>query len=157
MKKLLTALLLIISCSSYSQLKNITILIGRTDQEVTHYFDSLNALNGHNFKVERNITDKGDLILKNDFPLSEENYYLSLAIIARFLRIDGIEKCVTQVIMGTVEYAELNLANIKDNFTQLSNNRWTQPYNEFFDLEVTFEKENAQTNYYLISYKLVKK
>ena len=81
------------------------------------YLDSLNGLkNNPYYKIEKDISQDGNLILKSGFSIYDEQFYTCLSIWTVFNRFEGTEICVNQRFFGGVEYAQSNLSFIKDNF-----------------------------------------
>jgi hypothetical protein len=156
-KNIILAILLLVSCSCYSQVDHIEMLIGKTDSEVTQYFDSLNSLkNNPYYKIKRDVTDNGDLMLSVEFALSDGGYYTCSSIMTRFERVKGIEICVTQGIVGSTEFAQGNLSFIKDNFEVVSEGRWKKPYGHSNRLEIaaTFGRKEGEYPNYVILYEV---
>jgi len=101
------------------------VLIGWTSNDVYKYFDSLNHLKENPYyKIITETNATGDLVYKTEFSLQDEKFYTCMSITAVFLRSKGTEYCVTQYLTGRTEYAQPNLAYVKDNFTFVSDNKW---------------------------------
>lgn len=75
---------------------------------------------------------------------------------ALFVRSKGEEICVSQTIIGPVQYAESNLDFIKDHFTFKSQNRWERgsSNNYPFKIVATFERKDSQFPTYFVTYEL---
>ena len=154
MKYLLITILLF-TINSYSQVKNIKLLIARTEQEVVHYFDSLNALKSSAYnKVERNISTDGNLVIINNFYLLDESFFSCQGVFTFFNRINGKEICDRQVIVGSSEFAYLNLTFIKDGFKFISTNHWEFYPNDKFKIAAFFERKSGEPSTYTIEYEL---
>ena len=132
--------------SSFCQLKHIELLIGQLDTHVISYFDSLNNLKSNPYyKIKKDVSDYGDMILSNEFSLSDESYYTCLSVTARFARIKGVELCDRQYISGTSEFSKLNLDFIKDNFKFVSEkNNWERIIvPDHYKIIASFEKRDS--------------
>lgn len=160
MKKLLALIAIAASLPAYSQIDHIKIVLGQTDKQVTNYSDSLFSLKSNPYyKVDRSVTDYGDLMLITDFALADEAYYQCLTMITVFDRVQGVEYCVKQVIDGSVKYAQSNLAYIKDNFKFVSDGKWEKPFAGDFNAKIvaTFKRDDTNPKYptYVITYELI--
>lgn len=158
MNKIVTfTLFLFFSYKSFSQIGHIEVLVGKTESEVTKYFDSLNNLKRNPYyKIAKSVTDDGNLVFTNSFSLSDEIYYNCTGIIAKFQRNAGQEYCAEQYILGGVKFAQANLSFIKDNFTFVSVNRWEKKYADDvpFKMVVTFERKDGDFPSFVICYYL---
>jgi hypothetical protein len=140
--------------SSFSQINHIELLIGKLDSDVTSYFDSLNSLKSNPYyKIKRDVSDYGDMILKVEFALADGAYYTCSSIITRFVRLKGDEFCDRQYIMGSAEFAKPNLDFIKDNFKFVpEKDNWEKILiPDHFKVIATFEKKEE---FYTIRYEL---
>jgi len=155
MKYIILITVLLFTINSYAQVKNIKLLIARTEQEVVHYFDSLNALksSGYN-KIERNISKDGDLVIMDNFFLLDESFFSCQGVLTFFNRIDGKEICDRQIILGSSEFAYLNLTFIKDVFKFISTNHWEYYPNDKFKIAASFERKSGSPSSYSIVYEL---
>jgi hypothetical protein len=126
MRPLLSFLLLLITATAFSQINHIKVLIGKPEQVIRDYFDSLNKLKSNPaYKIERDATDEGGLILTTNFSLGDEDYYTCLSIATVFTRLaDGREICTTQLLFGSSKNAQPNMAYIKDNYKLIKENYW---------------------------------
>src|SRR5258708_4779985 len=101
---LLLFILFSYSYLAHTQITHITILLGMTEAEVTSYYVSLNNLKYNpNFKIEKDVSDDGDLMLSIKFASSVESYYSCRDLGTKFYRKDGTEICTGQVIAGHME------------------------------------------------------
>ncbi len=112
-----------------SQVDHVSVLIGKTDTDVSNYLDSLNNTHPSSYyKIKRSTSSDGNLTFQVDSYLGDETYWHFYAIIIFFKRINGIEICTTQMIMGSLEFAQYNLSYVKDNFHFVSENVWEKPW-----------------------------
>lgn len=140
--------------SSFSQINHIDVLIGKLDSHVTKYFDSLNNLKSNPYyKIKRDVTNYGDMLLSVEFSSVDQSYYNCLSITTRFTRSQGSEFCDKQYITGRSEFAKPNLDFIKDNFTFVQEkNIWEKVLIPgHFKVVATFESEEK---FYNITYEL---
>jgi|SRR5690348_3178118 len=154
MKRILISILLFFTCySSFSQISHIELLIGRSDSDVTSYFDSLNSLKRNPYyKIKKGVSNYGDMILSVEYAIDDESYYTCSSIMTRFARLKGEEFCDREYVMGSTEFATSNLDFIKDNFKFVSENNWEKILvPDHFKIVASFEK---QENSYLIKYEL---
>lgn len=139
---------------SFSQISHIDVLIGKLDSDVTRYLDSLHNLKSNPYyKIKRDVTNNGDMLLSVEFSLADQSYYNCLRITTRFTRSQGSEFCTTQYITGKSEFAKPNLDFIKDNFTFVQEkNIWEKVLIPGqFKVVATFE---SAEKFYTITYKL---
>jgi hypothetical protein len=144
----------------FSQVDHIQVLIGETETTVINYLDSLNRLkpNSH-FKIEKDVTDFGDLMLHCDFPLNDENeeFFKCNTLIFVFKRLHpGEERCTTESVLGNATYAFSQLNYIKDNFKFVSDNTWEKNFSEQGKIVASFKKE-TQSPFFGIEYELKEK
>ena len=86
---------------SFSQFSHVELLVGLTETEATKYLDSLNHLKSNPYyKVERDISPDGYLLLKSSFSLADEYFYKCSSIFLWFTRVKGVEYCMRQIILG---------------------------------------------------------
>ena len=140
--------------SSFSQINHVELLVGKLDSHVTSYFDSLNGLKSNPYyKIKKDVTDYGDMLLSVEFASVDQSYYTCLSITTRFTRLKGTEFCNKQYITGRSEFAKPNLDFIKDNFTFVAEkNNWEKILiPDHFKIIATFER---QGNFYSIIYEL---
>ncbi len=143
---------------AHSQIDHIPVLIGKTDAEVTYYLDSLNNLkNNPYYKIEKDVSEQGDLVYKNKFSIKDEPYYSCLDILVKFNRKDGIETCVDQVVAGNIENIGANLDFVKDNFTVISDGKWELKIPSISaKIIATFKrKEQGDLTFYVIDYYII--
>lgn len=158
-RKVFTVILIFASFNCFSQLKYFPILIGKTEAEVTTYLDSLNKLiyNPY-YKIERGISEYGDLTLKCEYALADEEYYKCITVIAIFMRTKSSgEICSQQIISGMDKNAQANISYIKDNFKFVSTNTWEKKFRDDMDfmLRAYFELIKGGNHYfYKITYQL---
>lgn len=157
MKKtfLLISLFLIYLPNFYSQIKNVEILVTKTDIEISNYLDSLFSLKQNpSYEIEKDITNNGSMIFKASFSLVDEDFYKCTSIFFVFERIKGVEFCVKQVVSGHVEYASSHLNLIKDNFVSISEGLWEKPLNEDNSIKI-IAKLKRESNFFTIVYQLI--
>ncbi len=156
MKNSIVILLLLICISPcFSQIDHLQILLGKTESQVRHYLDSLNSLKKNPYyKIEKDISQDGNLILKSGFSISDEQFYTCTSIWTFFNRIQGTEICVNQRFLGGVEYAQSNLSFIKDNFEFVSEGRWQKPFGNSKKNKIvaTFKRNDGEFPTYVIDY-----
>jgi len=159
MKQMLFSLLVFISYYSFSQINHIEMLVGKSDFQVMRYFDSLNHLKSNPYyKIEKKVSNYGDLILENEFSMDDEEFYSCSGIIVRFLRINENEICTEAIVTGHAEFSQRNLNFIKDNFEFSTDNTWEKEYNPNmpFKIVATFKRrEEENSSFYVIDYRLV--
>lgn len=128
------------------QISYIKIMIGDTESEVEKYMDSLFSLK-HNsyYKIKRNLSQDGDLILTAEYALSDENFYTCSYLRTIFKRVKGANYCVLQQLMGTDSYLIPNINYIKDTFKEMTDSKWEIPYygNKNAIISARFEKGDA--------------
>jgi hypothetical protein len=125
MKKIVFVCFLFLSSKAHSQIDHVAILVGKTDKEVSAYMDSLNSLKPNRYyKIQTDLAKDGDKMLTADYGLADEPYLKCHSIIVRFKRIDGLEICVLQGILGKAEYGVDNINYIKDNFKEMDTGIW---------------------------------
>lgn len=157
MKKIILSLIFFISISpSFSQIKHIKLLVLKTEKEVVKYFDSLNNLKSNPYyKITRDVSEDGDLILRAEYSLDDEQFYTCTNISTIFQRAEnGVEVCIRQIIKGSTKFASSNLSFIKDNFKWISEGKWEKlPYaNSPLKFVANFGKQN---DLYMIIYDAV--
>lgn len=144
---------LIISVPLLSQIPHIELLVAKEEKEVRKYLDSLFSLKTNEYyKIETDFSSDGSLILQADFSLMDQEYYTCLNITCIFFRVNGIERCVQQVIMGNTKYGVNNVAYLKDNFTLKDGNRWEMFFNDTAIIKGKFKKEKGENPNYSITY-----
>lgn len=156
-KSIILMILFFSSYSSYCQIDHIEILMIKTDMEVRDYLDSLNRLKYNSyFKIDKSFAANGDLILTCHFAMADQPYYKCTMIMTKFRRENGIEFCISQVILGEEQYAQSNLDFIKDNFTYVSSSNWVKPYapNNPLKIDASFERKDGNYPVYVITYEL---
>ena len=128
MKKTISLIaLVLLSCSVFSQIDHIKILVGYPETDVIKYFDSLNTLkNDPVYKINRTVSDSGGLVLSCMFSIENENFYNCETISVKFLRENGVAYCITQLITGDALSAQTNFAYIKENFKTTASGAWEQ-------------------------------
>ena len=157
--KYLLFLTLTIFCSkhNFGQINRINILLLQTDTAVTKYYEYLNSKKANaDFRIEKNVTGNGDLTLACQFWGADEEFFKCLSIMAIFDRINGRELCVIQTIMGSVEYANIHLSYIKDNFKSTSAGKWEKPFGGENKLKIvaTFERISTTVELFKITYEV---
>ena len=161
MKKCLLPILLVVvyfSCSSQKDrepyIEYAPMLLGASDSLVIEYLDSLNLIRPHpNFKIDRDVSDSGDLILKAKYDPNDEKYLKCKSIYTRFQRFDK-EVCVMQIVVGSAVYASYNLKYIKDNFSPIADGKWERKLGNYI-ITATYEKHVTDPSGYAITYKLL--
>lgn len=156
-----TILIVALFFSSFAsgQIDHIKVLVGKPLSDVEGYLDSLLALRSNPYyKIERSVTQAGQLMLKVEFALADGDFYKCSSITCVFYRFDGgVEVCSRQLIMGDLKNCYSNVAYIKDNFDFVSAGKWETKYPSIpFKITATFEKkEGSVAEYYAILYTLV--
>jgi hypothetical protein len=151
----LTLLFLLFSLLGFSQVGHLKILLGENEENVTHYLDSLNALvSNPEYKIEKGVADDGDLTLTCNYSIYDEDKYSITMLMLVFQRTRGQEVCTNQRFMGDIKYAQTNLSFIKDNFSKVSDNKWTLPYekNVKYNIVATFKKIESDFPVFVIDY-----
>jgi hypothetical protein len=153
-KLILFVFFLLIYKSSFSQLNNIECLIGKDKQYVISYFEKLNNAKPNPYsKIEKDISEKGDLVLINEFALKDQSYYKCFSISVKFQRFtSGEEMCILQNILGSVEFATDNLNFIKDNFKYVESNLWEKAFFGEYKIKASFKRNDSDYPTYLIQY-----
>ncbi|MEO8853314.1 MAG: hypothetical protein ABI359_06025 [Ginsengibacter sp.] len=156
-KNLIVLILNLCTYNSFSQVNHINVLLGKTEQQVEHYFDSLGTHDGV-YKITKGVESDGSLKLWCEFNPSDEEYYSCNSVYTTFIRDNGIEFCAIQTVFGSDEFAFRNLDYIKDNFEFVSDNKWTKEVvwsNGFkFKYVATFNLDSADNKFYIIDYHL---
>lgn len=147
-KKWLTTIGVVLLChSGFSQLSSVDVLLGMTESRITTYFDSLNRLKSNPaYKIERDVTPDGALMLKNSFSMADEPFYKCLDVSVVFRRINGKEVCISQLVFGSSQYASNYLNYVKDNFKYVEPNKWEVYYTDA-PLKVVAEFSKLEGNY----------
>jgi len=125
MKTLFLFILMFIGFRSYSQIKNIEVLLYKSEKYIRNYVDSLYQLKPSRFhKIESLTTENGNLLLSTQFDIKYESYFKVQYIIFKFQRLDGIEICVLQDIACSQKYSYDNLVTVKDTYELKSPGIW---------------------------------
>jgi hypothetical protein len=157
-KKLCLSIILVLCCEyGFSQIKNINLVIGKNVLYVTKYFDSLNSLKTNpTYKIKKDVSAYGDLTLTIEFSISDQQFYNCIGVTAGFQRSpSGVEICTNEFVWGSTEYADANMAYVKDNFKFVSNNIWEKPlYGDTRNLKIKAKFDRIEGNYpsFMISY-----
>ena len=148
MKKIFLLWYIIMMCrSGFSQIKNIDILIGQNDIQITKYFDSLFKFkNNPYYKIEKDVADNGDMIIKAKYSITDEEYYSCLGVSVRFHRTNGNEICTQQTVYGSTKFSDLNLSFGKDHFDFISDKHWEKKYGKNIPAKVTVVFDKLETN-----------
>ena len=148
-------IILLISYSCFSQVEHIKLLIGETESQVIKYFDSLNNLKrDQHYKTYKDLFGSAPFF-KIEFALCDQKYYSCLAIIAIFLKENGIVRCGYQRIVGDFQFEDQNLSFLKDNFDFVSDSLWEKPYSldKTRKIKATYEQKIIDnTPKYFITY-----
>ena len=137
----------------FSQIPHVKLFVDNSESEVIKYFDSLNNLKPNaNYKIKRSTSDDGSLILTSDFAIADEKFYTCHSIMAKFLRVEGEEICISELIVGGNEFAQQNISFIKDNFNLKSAKHWEKLLYGIFKITATFKKENS--DFYSVLYSI---
>ena len=142
-------------CSA--QISHINVLIGKTEVQVTRYLDSLNNLKDNSYyKIKRDVSETGGLILKVEFSMSDEKYYNCSGIVVGFQRFNGQEICINQMLWGIAEYAQSNSSYIKDNFEVVSDGEWEKPFGNSgnYKIVATFQRQDGNPPGFIIIYRI---
>lgn len=142
----------------YSQIDHISVMVGKPENTVRKYLDSLNQLKSNPYyKIKSDVSKEGDQILKVSFALADEAYYGCLDIILKFQRTkDSVEVCTDQIIGGKSEYAYRNVSYLKDNFKFVSTNYWEKSCECVFNAIIAANFVRQDNDSYYIRYSLVK-
>lgn len=154
MNKILIIALLLLSINTYSQQKNVPLLIGETETEIRTYFNSLIAKsNIAGLEIKRNVTNSGNLVLELQLPITEESRFNCINILTTFYRFSKeIELCNTQIVYGSNGYAKANIDFVRDNFKVARENLWEIPFKiPAFKITAQFERHDET---YSVTYKL---
>jgi hypothetical protein len=118
--------LILISFNSFAQLKNFPILVCKDDATIIKYLDSLNAAEGNPaYKVVKNTSDAGNLILTETFGIDDERFYTCYDLILKFTKMGPFSVCVREDVLSTGKYATPNIDYIKNNFAEkISDSKW---------------------------------
>lgn len=157
-KSMFFIIFLFASYSSFCQLDHIDVLLWKTDTDVQIYMDSLNSLqNNPYYEFKRTVSSDGDLTFVSTFSITQESKLNCYAIMTLFQRVNGIEICIKQKIIGSLEFANYNLSYIKDNFKFVSENKWEKsfPFAPKFKNIATFLRNNEDPKSYNITYSIV--
>ena len=147
---------IIIPITSFSQPK-IPPFIGLDESAIIHYLDSMNTISGHLYKADRTVAYNGDLILSFDYLIKDEHIYGCYLITLKFMRVNGKEICIYQIISGSIQYAESHLNYIKDNFKYISPKEFELEFNSTFKITASFERDEGEHSpSFRIIYELVK-
>jgi len=131
------------------------LLLGKSDQEVINYLDSLNGLKNNPYvKIKRDITNYGNLVLEDYFSMSDESYYTCTCVMLVFKRVAEKEICVRQLVLGSTEYAHSNMDFLKDNFEHVGDDTWKMVWNDKLQVTATFERKEGNYPSYVITYNL---
>lgn len=158
MKILLVIICTFIYFSSFSQIGNVQVLIGKYDTYVKKYFDSLNSLKPNPyFKIKKDFSKNGEMVLIAEFATSDQPIFGCYFIMVLFQRTkDGNQICISEKISGEVQYADGNLNYIKDNFTRIPSEtaKWEKPFGYDLTFKIIAEFERRDGNYpsYVITY-----
>lgn len=150
----------LLTCSKcLSQIDHIRVLLGQSDSIVLNYLDSLNQLRTNsNYKVEKDASSDGDLILHCDFALNDQSFYNCRNVYFFLHRFpDGMVMCYNQNVSGPVEYAASQLNFVKDNYKTVSDNKWERDLSPHYKIAATLEKKDVDSSSYVLSYKLMSK
>lgn len=155
-KILMVLLLTLFTYNGFSQVNHIEVLLGKTDQQVIHYFDSLGT-HDKVYKITRGVTTGGFLTLICEFNPLDENFYSCSAVFTTFIRENGIEFCVKEMISGSNEFAFRNLDYIKDNFGFVSDTKWAKDAQfKGYKYVATFKSDSTNDKFYNINYDIEK-
>ena len=133
-----------ISCfiTSKAQLDKIEILVGKEEQSIIKYLDSINYLQPkRDYHYQKSISKDGDLVLQNIFAISDQSFYKCYGIILRFQRLGGIEICTTQLVLGQSEYTLTHWNYVKDHFKRIDSNNWKTNWDNNAEVEITANLE----------------
>lgn len=160
MKKIIIILCLFLTNICFGQLDHMPLMVGNTDIEVIHYLDSLNKLKANPYyKVIKDMTPDGELMLRAEYSLYDEEFYTCLYVRYDFMTV-GVDKeiCVGQMVMGHVEYAENNMRYVRQNFKNTSSGHWERPVKSGapYKITVDFERKEGQYPMYLLTYQVKK-
>lgn len=156
-KLIVVALTCLLFSSSYSQKIRPKLLLMYDADHVTSYFDSLNHLRYNPYyKVEKDITPSGDLILKNDFAIADEDFYSCTHIETKFQRLKGVDYCVMEIIMASKKDMLFLLEDIKDRYTKIADNKWQFEPPAFPEVRViaTYKQPEDNSEYSFLIYEL---
>ena len=155
MNKVLVALFLFTSYTSFAQIDSVYILVGRGEKNITDYFNFLNSQkNNPYYKIKKSVTPQGDLSLEVEFSLEDESYYKCTFIMAIFQRMEGKEYCIDQLISGDIQYANHYLSFIKDNFKSISQNTWEKNHPDIVGLKIVASFNKIEDDYFSVIFSL---
>ncbi len=157
MKNLLLLLTTFILLNSKinAQIEHLEILIPKEENYVSKYIDSLFSLKSNrNYKIEKDVTKKGELIYKVSFSLLDEDFYKCRSIFFVFERTNGVEYCFRQFIFGSSEFAQYHLNYIKDNFKSLSNGLWETSISNDDSIKLSAKFERTEDNLFNVTYEV---
>ena len=110
---------------------HVDVLIGKSETEVRSYLQTLinKSQYSSSLQIKQTADDGGDMVLNLDLPSNEQEKFGFFSIITKFVRIDGKEFCYVENILGSQDYAEVNLSFIKDNYVYIESGKWKQSKN----------------------------
>lgn len=139
-----------------SQIDHIRVLLGQSDSAVINYLDSLTRLRADsNYKVEKNASGDGDLILHCDFDVNGQSFY-NCRRVYFFVHSfpDGVTMCYKQSVSGSPEYASSQLNFVKSNFKVVSTNEWEEIISRAYLVVATLETTTKDNPGFTLTYKL---
>lgn len=149
----ITLIILIASVVSNAQ---INVLVSKTQTAVEQYLDSLNQLKGNRTdKIQRSVTNSGDLMLINKFSQEDEDFYACSMVATVFYRQNGTEYCASQIITGHSRYAQTYLSYIKDNFKPLGIGKWETSFPGYdYKVHASFEAAGDKNDLFTVKFEL---
>lgn len=143
------ALFTSLTLNSIAQESKIKLLLGKSESYVKNYLDSLvkvHKSDGVYFEKDKN--EYGEVSM-GVYSEDDESTIDCLAFYCFFMKVGKEQVCVRQLIGGSPEYGEKQKQILFKDFTKVSDNKWSKPFDMGFTLIAEYVLERENETYYI--------
>ena len=140
---------IIFNSSVSAQNETFKILLGKDEAEILKYYNSLKNLFPDNtyLAIEKSTTVSGSKMLILELPTDRDKKVDFVTVSSVFYRnTDGREICTKQLFIYDNNEVYENLAFVKDNFKQISSNKWEKIVSNNVSIIATYDLYTKQSS-----------